>query len=174
MKKNSLKIGILGGTFDPPHYGHIEISRIAIKKLKLKKIFWIITKQNPLKAKPKFDLISRIKLCKKILKNQKKIEIRDLGKKISSLNTYSLLKYISRKNKKIKIFFLIGSDNLINFHKWKNWRKIPQLAKIVVFARPGYSNRALTSIASKKLDKRDWLYINITNFNISSTKLKKI
>ena len=68
----------------------------------------------------------------------------------------------------------MGADNLINLHKWKKWRKIPEIAKIVVFARPGFSVKALTSIASKKLNKKDWVYINSSKLNISSTKLKKI
>ena len=174
LKKKNNKIGILGGTFDPPHFGHVEISKTALKKLRLKNVFWITTNQNPLKSKPDLNLKNRIKLCKKILKKQKKIKVKNLNKKQNSLSTYSLLNYLKKKNKKNEIFFLIGADNLINFHKWQKWKKIPQLAKIVVFARPGFSKKALASIASKKLNKQDWIYINITKINISSTKLKKI
>ena len=72
-----------------------------------------------------------------------------------------------------KLFFLIGADNLIKFHKWKKWKKIPQLAKIVVFARSSYSIKALNSIASKRLEKKDWIYINSKKMNISSSLIKK-
>ena len=132
LKKKNNKIGILGGTFDPPHYGHVEISKTAIKKLGLKKVFWTITNQNPFKSKPNFNLKKRIKLCKKILRNQKKIKIKNLNKKQYSLNTYNLLSCWKNKNKKIKIFFLMGADNIINFHKWYKWKKIAQLAKIII------------------------------------------
>ena len=174
LKKKNNKIGILGGTFDPPHYGHVEISKTAIKKLGLKKVFWTITNQNPFKSKPNFNLKKRIKLCKKILRNQKKIKIKNLNKKQYSLNTYNLLSCWKNKNKKNKIFFLMGADNLINFHKWYKWKKITQLAKIIIFARPGFLKKTLVCVALKTLDKQDWIYIKSTKLNISSTKSKKI
>ena len=95
IKKN-LKIGILGGTFDPPHFGHVEICKIALKKLKLNNIFWVKTNQNPLKVKPDLKLEKRKILCKKILQKQKKIQIKRLNKKQSYLNTYNLVNYILR------------------------------------------------------------------------------
>ena len=67
----------------------------------------------------------------------------------------------------------MGADNLINFHKWKNWQKIPRLAKIVIFARTNYKTKALNSIASQKLNKKDWLYINSKKINISSSLIRK-
>ena len=154
FKKNYNKIGILGGTFDPPHIGHLHISKIALKKLKLDSLMWIITKHNPLKQKPYLSTKTRIQLSKNITKNQKKIFVKYLDDKIKSKNTFDLLKYLRKKNKKIKLFLLIGADNLIKFHKWKKWRKIPELAKIVVLARPNYSINALNSIALKKLKPR--------------------
>ena len=173
FKKKNKKIGILGGTFDPPHLGHLHISKIALKKLKLDSLIWIITKQNPLKQKPYLSTRTRMKLSKNITKNQKKIFVKCLDDKIKSKNTFDLLNYLKKKNKKIKLFFLIGSDNLIKFHKWNKWEKIPELAKIIVFARPNYSIRALNSIASKKLKKRDWMYINSKKMNISSSLIRK-
>ena len=129
------KVGILGGTFDPPHIGHLHISKIALKKLKLKKIIWIIAKQNPLKEKPYLNSKIRVKLSKKITSKNKKIFVQYLDSKIKSINTFDLLNHIKRKTKKAKLYFLIGADNLVKFHKWSNWKKIPKLAKIVVFPR---------------------------------------
>ncbi len=167
-KNNRIKIGILGGTFDPPHNGHLSISEIALKKLKLKKIFWVITKKNPLKKKPYFNERIRIKLSKKITQNNKKIFVKYYDDKIKSSNTFKLLSYI--KNKNIEMFFLIGADNLKKFHKWKKWEKISQLAKIVVFPRKGYS---FSSIATKKLSKKDVIYIKCKKINISSSLIRK-
>jgi len=172
-KKKHSKVGILGGTFDPPHIGHLHISKIALKKLKLNRVIWLITKKNPLKQKPHLSAKMRIRLSKNILKNQKKIFVKYLDDKIKSRNTFDLLNYLIKKNNKIKLFFLIGSDNLIKFHKWNKWKKIPELAKIVVFARPNYSIKALNSIASKKLNKKDWIYINSKKMNISSSLIRK-
>ena len=76
FKKNHNKVGILGGTFDPPHIGHVTISKIALKKFNLNKLIWIVTKKNPLKIKPYFSRKMRIKLCKDLIKNYKKISVK--------------------------------------------------------------------------------------------------
>tara|TARA_B100000029_G_scaffold418961_1_gene424257 strand:- start:2590 stop:3120 length:531 start_codon:yes stop_codon:yes gene_type:complete len=167
---NSLKIGILGGTFDPPHKGHVYISKVALKKLKLNKIFWIVTKKNPLKKKPYLKKKLRIKLSKKITKNDKKIFVKYFDDKIKSSNTINLLRYVKRKNKKANLFYLIGADNLKKFHKWKSWKKIPEFAKIVVFPRKNY---ILNSVATKKLNKKDLIYIKSKKINISSSLIRK-
>ena len=168
-KKNYIKIGILGGTFDPPHKGHLYISKIAIKKLKLKKILWIITKKNPLKNKPYLKIKERMKLSKEITKKNKKISIKYFDEKIRSASTFNLLNYIKKKTK-AKLFFLIGADSLKKFHKWKKWKQIPKLAKIVVFPR---KNHSCDSIAAKKLNKKDLIYINAKKINISSSLIRK-
>ena len=173
MKKNKkrdyIKIGILGGTFDPPHKGHLYISKIALKKLRLKKIIWVITKKNPLKKKPYLILKERINLSKEITRKSKKISIKYFDKKIGSTSTFNLLKYIKRKTK-ADLFFLIGADNLKNFHKWKNWKQIPKLEKIVIFPRKNYST---DSIATNNLNKKDLIYINSKIINISSSLIRK-
>ena len=173
LSKKNIKIGILGGTFDPPHIGHLHISKIGIKKLGLTKLIWIITKKNPLKKKPYLNVKTRTLLSKKIIKKKRKIVVQNLEGKVKSINTFDLLKYMKSKNKKAKIYFLIGADNLINFHKWKNWRTIPELAKLVVFARQNYSAKALNSIALKKFEKKDWLYIPGKKMNVSSSLIRK-
>ena len=173
MKKNKkrkyYKIGILGGTFDPPHIGHFYISKIALRKLKLNKILWVITKKNPLKNKPRLKIRERIKLSKIITKRNKKIIVKYFDDKIESTNTYNLLNYLKKKTK-ANLFFLIGADNLKKFHKWKNWKQIPKLAKIVIFPRGNYS---FTSIATKKLNKNDFIYIKSKKINISSSIIRK-
>ena len=163
----------MGGTFDPPHEGHLNISKIAIKKLRLDKLIWVITKKNPLKEKPYLSISIRKKLSKNLTKKEKKISIKYLDDLVKSKNTFNLLNFLLKKEKKIKLYFLIGADSLINFHKWKNWKKIPELAKIVVFARPTYSIKALNSIAAKKLKKKDWIYLNYKKINISSSLIRK-
>ena len=176
MKKKNIKIkkiGILGGTFDPPHIGHLYISKIAIKKLKLNKVIWVITKQNPLKHKPYLSIDIRIKLSKEIIKNEKKISIKYIDKLTKSSDTYNMLTYFKNKNKNSKLFFLIGSDNLINFHKWRNWLKIPKIAKLIVFARNKYLVKATKSTAAKKLKKNELIYINSKKMNISSSLIRK-
>ena len=174
-KKNYTKIGILGGTFDPPHKGHLHISKIALKKLKLNKLIWALTKKNPLKPKPYLRIKVRMNLSKEITKKEKKIFVKHFDNKIKSTNTFNLLKFIKKRNQNIKLFFLMGSDNLAKLHKWKNWKKIPNLAKIVIFPRQNYSIKSLNSIASKALSKKGLIYIiNAKKINISSSLIRKI
>ncbi len=105
FRKDHNKIGILGGTFDPPHKGHLYISKIALKKLKLNKLMWVITKKNPLKQKPYLSTKVRIDLSTKMTKNEKKIFVRYFDDKIKSNNTFNLLKYIKKKESKNKTVF---------------------------------------------------------------------
>ena len=168
-KKDYIKIGILGGTFDPPHKGHLYISKIALKKFRLKKILWVITKKNPLKNKPYLRLKERMRLSKEITRKNNKISIKYFDEKIRSNSTFNLLHYIKRKTK-ANLFFLMGSDNLKKFHKWKNWKQIPKLAKIVVFPRKNHSRN---SIAANNLNKKDLIYINSKLINISSSLIRK-
>ena len=173
IKKNHIKIGILGGTFDPPHKGHLHICKVTIKKLKLSKLFWVVTKKNPLKNKPALEIKKRISLSKKISENEKKVCVRYFDKRINSTKTFNLLNYIKKKNLKAKLFFLIGEDNLAHFHKWSNWKKIPTLAKIVVFPRGDHLSNRTKVKAFKILDKNDFIFINAKKINISSSLIRK-
>ena len=104
-KKNYIKIGIFGGTFDPPHKGHLYIAKIALKKLKLNKLIWVVTKKNPLKQKPYLSTKARINLSKEMTKKEKKIFVRYFDDKIKSINTFDLLNFIKKKIKKQNYFF---------------------------------------------------------------------
>ena len=171
--KKNIRLGILGGTFDPPHRGHLHISKIALKKLKLNKLIWIVTKKNPLKKKPYLKIKTRIKLAKNITSKEKKIFVQYFDNKIKSNNTFDLLNHLKRKQKKTKLFFLIGADNLIKFHRWNNWKKIPELAKIVVFPRDNHLIRKNKYIVAKSLKKKDLIYISSKKVNISSSLIRK-
>ena len=173
LLKKKIKVGILGGTFDPPHKGHLYISKIAIKKLKLNKLIWAVTKKNPMKKKPYLKINTRIKLSKKLVNRERKIFVHYFDHKIKSTNTFDLLYHIKKKYKKTKLYFLIGADNLIKFHKWNNWKKIPELAKVVVFPRINTEISKNKYIALKTLKKNDLIYINSRKVNISSSLIRK-
>ena len=119
--ENKFKIGILGGTFDPAHKGHIRISKTAKKLFNLKKIIWAITKKNPFKNKSSLSLRQRINFAKKINIKNKFITVKFFEDKIKSNKTIDLLKYL-KKNKSYELYFIIGADNLITFHKWKGFK----------------------------------------------------
>ena len=174
FKKNHKKIGLLGGTFDPAHKGHLEISKQAKKKYKLNYVIWAITKKNPFKKKSKTKLITRIKFAKKIIGLNKFIKIRFYENKIKSNKTIDLISHIKRKNNMFDIYFIMGADNLINFHRWHKWKAISQKCNILVFDRQGYKAKSLKSVAFKRLKQNNLKFVNFKKVHISSSKLRKI
>jgi nicotinate-nucleotide adenylyltransferase len=172
--ENKKKIGILGGTFDPAHIGHITISKTARKKFKLNQIIWAITNKNPFKKKSSLSLKDRIKYAKNIIQKNKFIKIRFYEKKIKSNKTIDLIKYFIKKNRNSNIYFIMGADNLVNFHKWKKSNQIPNLCKILVFDRNGYKSKSLKSPSFKRYNKKGINFIKFKKVNISSSQLRKI
>ena len=166
-------IGIFGGSFDPPHEAHLKISKISLKKIGLKKIYWVVTKKNPFKRKPFYSISDRVKKSKNILKKNKKIKVVYLDKIVSSSRTIHTINYfINRKNHK-NLYLIIGSDSLPKFHRWKSWKKIVKLTKLVVFSRKGYDRKGKNSKVVKYLNKKNIIFINNKYFNISSSKIRK-
>ncbi len=172
VKNNFIKIGILGGSFDPPHKGHLYLSKQSLKHLKLKKVIWAITKKNPFKKKSFFSLIMRKKMCKKIINGNKNIQLKYYEDKLRSKTSISLIKFL-KKNNKYKIYFIIGSDNLISFHKWKNYKEILKMTNIVVFSRKGFDTKAKKSVIMKYPESKNIKFFMNLKINISSTKLRK-
>ena len=173
MNLNKNKIGILGGSFDPAHKGHLAISKKAKKVFKLDKIIWAITKKNPFKKQSNINIQVRMKFCKKIIGKNNFIKVKFYEDKIKSNKTIKLIDHLS-ENKKSEIYFLMGADNLINFHKWHKWREISQKCKIIVFDRQGYKKKSLNSITFKRLNNKNFKFIKFDKVNISSSQLRKI
>tara|TARA_B110000263_G_scaffold212436_1_gene195889 strand:- start:572 stop:1153 length:582 start_codon:yes stop_codon:yes gene_type:complete len=181
-------IGLLGGSFDPPHKGHLYISLEAKKLLKLSEIWWLLTPQNPLKISKPATYPERIKNCREITKNHP-IKITEIEKKINSTYSYQSINYIQNHYKNIKFFWLMGADNLIDFHQWENWKTIFKDISIVVFKRHGYNNKALNSKTAKTFSHfqkttnpidqiyfsqlPSWVWINNREIKISSTEIRK-
>jgi len=182
-------LGILGGTFDPPHKGHLHISKLVIKKLDLKLLYWAITKQNPLKKiTPHNNENKRKILCRQLTRGEKKIKLLNTSDIKNSNLTINILQKIKKKiSKKTNLFFIIGADNLVQLHQWKEYKKIFSLCTVVVMNRIGYKKPALTSPAAKKFRKtkvsldtllkmgpkqKEWVYINNKGIKVSSSRLR--
>jgi nicotinate-nucleotide adenylyltransferase len=173
LKPSRKAIGIFGGSFDPPHKGHIEISKISLKKIKLKNVYWVITKKNPFKNKSFFSLEQRIRKSKKALEKFKNINVIYLEDKIRSSRMIKVINHLRKVKKQNDLYLILGSDNLLNFHRWTSWKKIVKLAKLVVFSRRGYDKKAKKSIVVKHLNKKNIIFINNNLIDISSSNIKK-
>ena len=166
------KIGLLGGSFDPPHKGHLFISLEAKKILKLDEVWWLVTPKNPLKISEPASYVERVNNCKNITRNFP-IKIQEIEKNIQSDYSYKTINYILKHYNSIKFFWLMGADNLINFHKWEKWQKIFNNMSIVIFRRHGYNTKALKSIASQKFKSSRIINsnTNLDNFTVTPSWL---
>ena len=173
LESQKIKIGILGGTFDPAHKGHLEISKQAKKRFGLKNIIWAITKQNPFKNESKSNLRSRMQFAKKIIGKNNHIKVKFYEEKIGSNRIVDLIKHLT-KEKKNKIYFIMGADNLINFHKWYKWKSIVKKCNILVFDRLGYKAKSLKSVTFNQTNNKKLTFVNFNKVNISSSQLRKV
>ncbi len=171
--KKKIKIGVLGGSFDPAHKGHLAISKEAKKRFDLKKIIWAITRKNPFKNESKTTLSKRINYCKKIIGSNSFIRVKFYEDIIKSNKTIDLINYI-KKNNGIEVYFIMGADNLINFHKWHKSKSISRKCNILVFDRHGYKKNSLKSKTFKTLNKDNLKFVEFKKVNISSSQLRKI
>ena len=173
LKPQKTRIGILGGTFDPAHKGHLDISIQAKKRFELKNIIWAITKKNPFKNEISSNLRSRTQLAKKLIGKNDYIKVKFYENKIASNRTINLIKHLN-KDKKFEIYFIMGADNLVNFHKWYKWKSIVKKCNILVFDRQGYKAKSLKSVTFNGTNKKNLTFINFKKVNISSSQLRKI
>ena len=188
FKNTKFSIGLLCGSFNPPHFGHLFITNQLINNLNLDYVWWIVTPKNPLKDSN--DLLSfeeRLLACQKITSQNSKIIVTDLESKLNSNRTHKTLNYILENFGSNNFTFIIGADNLTNFHLWDNWQDIWQKIKIAVYGRKNYQHKSLKSEAAIKFGKYRvksyndfkerkppcWIITHGELINISSTNLRK-
>lgn len=141
-----MKIGILGGSFNPPHLGHVYIANLALKSLKLDYVWFLPAKQNPLKNDG-VDFRKRADLCHNLVKNNPRIKVSDFELQVKSNYIYDILKDLKKRNRQIRFIWLMGADCLYQFHLWKNWSKFIDENEIIVFDRDDFFHKAVRSRA---------------------------
>ncbi|MFO1255142.1 MAG: nicotinate-nucleotide adenylyltransferase [Sphingomonadaceae bacterium] len=146
-----MKVGLLGGSFNPAHGGHRRISQFALDALGLDEVWWLVSPGNPLKPKDGMAPLA-VRLASAV-KRAKGARIRPtaIERELGTRYTVDTLARLARRYPKVRFVWLMGSDNLAQFHRWKDWRRIARAMPIAVIARPGYDGAAWASPA------RAWL-----------------
>jgi len=146
-----LRVGLFGGSFNPPHDGHRDSSLLALRRLRLDKIWWLVSPGNPLKdARELAPFAARVTAARKLARHPR-IEITTLEAAIGTTYTFETISYLKRRCRGVHFVWLMGADNLSGFHCWKRWREIAQLVPIAVIDRPGSTLKAMNSRAAQAL-----------------------
>lgn len=185
---DGMRIGLLGGSFNPPHAAHRAISLFALKRLKLDRVWWLVTPGNPLKdVRGLHDLEERAEAARKVA-NDPRIDITCLEAVIGTRYTVDTITYLRRRCSGLRFVWIMGADNLAQFHRWENWRRIASEVPLAVIDRPPQSFRALAGPAANALapyripenaagqlaDRRApaWVFLTGMKLNLSSTGLR--
>jgi nicotinate-nucleotide adenylyltransferase len=185
---NGMRIGLLGGSFNPPHDAHRAISLFAIKRLKLDRVWWLVTPGNPLKDHGGLrDLDQRAEAARQTA-DDPRIDVSCLESVIGTRYTADTIGYLRRRASGLRFVWIMGADNLAQFHRWQNWRRIASEVPIAVIDRPPQSFRALAAPAAQALaryrlpenqagslaDQRApaWVFLTGMKLSLSSTGLR--
>lgn len=148
------RIGLMGGSFDPPHDGHLICALTALRRLKLDQVWWMVTPGNPLKptdGRP--GLEERVAASRKLVGNGS-IKVTGFEAQLASPYTYATIRFLKRRLPAVHFVWVMGADNLATFHRWQHWRDIARLVPLAVVDRPGWHLKALASPAARLLARR--------------------
>ncbi len=190
---SGLTIGLLGGSFNPAHEGHLSMSLFALKQLGLDQVWWLVNKQNPLKAvKGMAPLDQRVKAAKEIASFHPRIIVTPLESELNTRYTIDTLRALMRRFPKVRFVWLMGADNLLQIPRWRDWQDIFYLVPVVVFRRPAYhvgrglgraalrfgrawhaNTQGKNVVKTKRKDLPAWIILDNKLNYISATKLRK-
>jgi len=148
-----MRIGLLGGSFNPPHEGHALITRLALRRLKLDRIWWLVTPGNPLKSQAHLAALKARVDAARRLDVGPRVVVSDIEAQIGSRFTYDTLRWLRRRAPRVHFIWIMGADNLRQFNLWRHWRGIADLMPVVVVDRPGSTLKALSSPAGAALTR---------------------
>ncbi len=144
------RIGLMGGSFNPAHEGHLHISELAINNLNLDRIMWLVSPQNPLK--PTEDMApfhERMNHAEHMAKHNPKIIVSDVESKLGTTHSIDLLIEFKTRFPKIGFVWVMGADSMLQIDQWKDWKAIFSTLPIAIFARPEYSDSITSCVAAK-------------------------
>lgn len=146
------RIGIMGGSFNPPHEGHLIVARTALNRLKLDQLWWLVTPGNPLKAHDGLaPLASRMAGCRRLAGANPRMKVTGFEAELGSAYTAVTLAFLKRRRPDLDFVWVMGADNLAHFHFWQNWRGIMRMMPVAVVDRPAWRFKALASPAAQAM-----------------------
>ena len=183
-----MRIGLLGGSFNPPHVAHRAISLFALKRLQLDRVWWLVTPGNPLKdASSLRDLDARCDAARAVAADAR-IDVTAVETALHTRYTVDTLRTLHQRCRGVRFVWLMGADNLAQFHRWQNWRGIADTMPIAVIDRPPLGGRALgapagQALARYRVPERDaahladlrppaWTFLSGLKLDMSSTGLR--
>jgi nicotinate-nucleotide adenylyltransferase len=144
-------IGLLGGSFNPPHEGHLLASRLALSRLGLNKVWWLATPGNPLKSSADLAALNVRIAASQALVHDPRIVVTGVESEIGSTYTVDTLRYLKRRASGARFVWIMGADNLAQLHRWRDWEEIAATFPMLVVDRPGSSFSPLSSRAGQAL-----------------------
>jgi nicotinate-nucleotide adenylyltransferase len=188
LYSNGMRVGLLGGSFNPPHAAHRAISLFAIKRLKLDRVWWLLSPGNPLKDHDALRTLTERARAAKEVADDPRIDVSCLEAVIGTRYTVDTITHLRRRVSGARLVWIMGADNLAQFHRWKDWRRIAAEVPIAVIDRPPQSFRALAAPAAQALaryrlpekeaarlpDQRApaWVFLTGMKLSLSSTALR--
>jgi nicotinate-nucleotide adenylyltransferase len=185
---DGMRIGLLGGSFNPPHLAHRAISLFAIKRLRLDRVWWLVTPGNPLKDNGRLHELEARARAAQQMADDPRIEVTCLESVIGTRYTVDTVNYLRRRAPNLRFVWIMGADNLAQFHRWQNWQRIATQMPIAIIDRPPQSFRALTAPAAQSLARYRlpeseavrlanrrapaWVFLTGMKLNLSSTGLR--
>jgi nicotinate-nucleotide adenylyltransferase len=183
-----MRIGLLGGSFNPAHDAHREISLLALKRLGLDRIWWLVTPGNPLKDSRELKPLGERLQQARTLTGDPRIDVTAIETLLRTRFTFDTVRRLTEQYRGVRFVFLMGADNLAQLHRWKRWRELISLVPLAVVDREGWSLRALASPAAismsqSRLPEHDavmlasstapsWVFLHGLKSGLSSTKLR--
>ena len=154
MAAPNMRVGLLGGSFNPPHQAHLDISLAALKRLDLDRVWWLVTPGNPLKNGSKLpSLAERVRSARNFAGKHPGVEVTGFAGQKGSLYTIDVLTELKRRFPTVKFVWLMGADNLADFHRWRAWDRIFRLTPIAVLDRPTFRLKARASRAAHRFSE---------------------
>jgi len=151
LGKPGQRIGLLGGSFNPAHEGHLHISLLTLQRLNLDQLWWLVSPQNPLKPESGMaSLPDRVKVARKVASEDSRIVVTDIENELSSNYTVDTINALKLRFSGVSFVWVMGADLLVQLPRWSRWRALFRTVPIAVFARPAYSSRALSSKVARR------------------------